>query len=84
MTEQNPHYVPFEEANKMKCPMKLAATIRYSKCHGPECMAWRWQEIFEDLTQYKDGKITLLVAILQATAQHTAIVEWWGHDGKYH
>ena len=43
MTENNnPHYVTPEEADKMKCPMKITATIRYAKCHGPECLAWRW------------------------------------------
>lgn len=58
MEDRRPHEVTPEEADRMKCSMKIAATIRYAKCHGPECMAWRWQEIFEDLTQYKDGKIT--------------------------
>jgi len=84
MTEQNPHYVPFEEANKMKCPMKLAATIRYSKCHGPECMAWRWQGIFEDLTQYKDGKITPAGRHITSYSTIHGYCGMVGHDGKYH
>ena len=37
MTDNNPHLVTPEEAEKKYCPLK------YSDCIGTKCMAWRWK-----------------------------------------
>ena len=42
--EENPHYVTPEEAKKLKCPMQMNG-VRNPKCHGSECMAWRWKHV---------------------------------------
>jgi len=37
----NPHYVTPEEAEKMRCQMKMNGE-KLPSCNGPKCMAWRW------------------------------------------
>jgi hypothetical protein len=59
MEDKNPHYVTPEEADQKLCPMaKPNTTYIDQRCNGPACMAWRWQEIAQDLAQYKDGVAT--------------------------
>lgn len=54
MTDQNPHYLTPEEAEKKYCPLK------YSDCIGPKCMAWRWKpEGTQNLRQGYELKIPL-------------------------
>jgi len=38
----NPHYVTPEEAEKMRCQMKMNGE-KLPFCYGPNCMAWRWK-----------------------------------------
>ena len=41
MEDRRPHEVTPEEAGKMDCAMR--PDERW--CNGPNCMAWRWQEL---------------------------------------
>jgi len=43
MTEDNPHYVTPEEAEEMRCQMKMNGE-KPPFCIGPKCMAWRWKQ----------------------------------------
>jgi hypothetical protein len=49
----NPHYVTPKEAENMYCPQP-----EMTLCFGSNCMAWRWKEIIQNLTHYKDGIAT--------------------------
>jgi hypothetical protein len=42
----NPHYVTPEEAEKMRCQMKMNGE-KLPFCYGPNCMAWRWGKLKE-------------------------------------
>jgi len=51
----NPHYITPEEAEEKTCPYDAK---NWGTCMSSQCMAWRWKEIAENLTQYKDGIVT--------------------------
>ena len=49
MTEEkkDPHYVTPRDAEISYCPMSMGGHEGKDLCVGPQCMAWRWEEILE-------------------------------------